>query len=446
MHDHPSSAADGTGAQGRTATPSAPPNATPPPPSGPGAAASRYGWVVVGAGFLVMFACLGLARFAFGVLLPPTAAALDLSYAQRGYLGTGYFAGYLAMVALAPALTRRVGNRNAVALGLALIGATLCAVGATDSFGAALALYSLTGVGSGAANIAMMALIAGWFPPSLRGTATGAVIAGNGMGIIYSGYMVPEVVRAAGADGWRAGWVLLGALCAAVCVVAWVLLRDAPGSRPDRAQAAGTPRPPGLLGRFPAFSADERGRLAHLGCIYLLFGLTYMVYGSFIVTTLVDEYGLGQDAAGRFWAWVGFFSLLSGPLFGRLSDATSRRAGLMATFAVQTVAYALAGLAQGETAVWISVALYGLSAWAIPTIMTATVADLLGPARTAAGFSCITFFFAVGQVAGPTAAGWVAELTGSFAPAYLASACCTVLAVLLSRTLRRVRGADRATA
>jgi hypothetical protein len=30
----------------------------------------HYGWVIVAAGALTLFACLGLARFAFGMLLP----------------------------------------------------------------------------------------------------------------------------------------------------------------------------------------------------------------------------------------------------------------------------------------------------------------------------------------------------------------------------------------
>lgn len=419
--------------------------------SQPGAAAAsptiHYGVVIVGVGLLVMFACLGLARFSLGVLLPSMAQALDMSYAQRGYLGTGYFIGYLAMVAAAPALAKRLGNRLAIVAGLGLIGATMVSLGIAGAFVPALALYTLTGVGSGAANISMMALVSNWFAASARGTATGAVIAGNGMGIIVSGLLVPAVVVAFDPGGWQWGWIVLGGVVLAVCATAGVFLRNAPqemglamiGGHGQRTRAT-PPRPAAL-----ALNREEKRFLVHLGAIYSLFGATYIIYGTFFVTTLVDEMGLGEEAAGRFWSWVGFFSLFSGPLFGKVSDSLGRRTGLLAAFSVQTCAYLLAGfhtqlhgagLVSAFAPLYGSVVLFGLAAWSIPTIMAATVADKLGPARTALGFSFITFFFAVGQVIGPTAAGALADVTGSFTMAYALSATLTFAGAGLAALLR----------
>jgi MFS family permease len=174
----------------------------------------------------------------------------------------------------------------------------------------------------------------------------------------------------------------------------------------------------------------------HLGGIYFLFGLTYIVYGTFIVTTMVDRYGFGGGAAGRFWAWVGFFSLFSGTLLGKLSDRFTRKLGLVVAYAIQTTAYALAGLGLGVTPLYFSVVLYGLAAWSIPTIMAATIADHLGPARAAAGFSFITFFFAAGQVLGPVGAGALADFTGGFELSYTLSACFTLAAIGLTLLLK----------
>ena len=38
----------------------------------------HYGWVIVLVGTLTIFACLGLARFAFGMLLPSMSSALQM--------------------------------------------------------------------------------------------------------------------------------------------------------------------------------------------------------------------------------------------------------------------------------------------------------------------------------------------------------------------------------
>ena len=98
---------------------------------------------------------------------------------------------------------------------------------------------------------------------------------------------------------------------------------------------------------------------------------------------------------------MGFFSLFSGPLFGTLSDRIGRKGGFMAVFAVQAVAYALASVDIGMWALYLSIALYGIAAWSIPTIMTAAVGDYFGLAGAAAAFSIITFFFGAGQTLGP---------------------------------------------
>ncbi|MDX2496148.1 MAG: YbfB/YjiJ family MFS transporter, partial [Desulfuromusa sp.] len=67
----------------------------------------HYGWVIVFAGTLTIVACLGLARFAFGMLLPSMRDALGMSYDEMGLLGTANFAGYLVAVGFTPLLLRR---------------------------------------------------------------------------------------------------------------------------------------------------------------------------------------------------------------------------------------------------------------------------------------------------------------------------------------------------
>ena len=396
----------------------------------------HYAWFIVGSGVLVMFSCLGLARFSFGMLLPAMSEALDLTYGQRGYIGTGYFIGYLLMVALAPALAKLLGFRASIVLGLGVIAATMALLGLAGTYPLALVCYTFTGVGSGAANISMMALVSRWFAPSLRGTATGLVIAGNGLGIIFSGFLVPHVGHASGPEGWRLSWMLLAGAVALSCVLAGLVLRNSPSDKGlEMTGSHGRRTPPPTTAK--GFSRQDWSLLRRLGIIYFTFGVTYIIYGTFIVTTLIDEHGLSEATAGRFWAWVGFFSLFSGPVFGWISDTFSRKIGLAAALAVQTAAYLLAGFDLGVSALYLSIGLYGLAAWSIPTVMLATIADRLGTHRAAAGFSIITFFFAVGQVVGPTAAGELADLTGSFSISYKLSACLTLVGIAVTATLTR---------
>ncbi|WP_298036367.1 MFS transporter [uncultured Desulfuromonas sp.] len=398
----------------------------------------HYGWVIVLAGALTLFACLGLARFAFGMLLPAMRTGLGLAYDQMGLVSTGNFAGYLAAVALAPLLIRRLRPRATIVAGLLLIAACMLALGRCHGFLPVLALYTVVGVGSGLANIPVMVLVSHWFRRERRGRAAGLMVTGNGLAIIFAGALVPVLNRGLGGDGWRTSWLVLGLISLGIAIAAAFLLRNDPAELGLEPLGDRRPIPPEQI---PAKeSPDEARTLIQLGVLYLIFGATYMVYGTFIVTTMVEDFGFSEARAGMFWSWVGFFGLFSGVVFGGLSDRIGRKGGLMTVFAVQTLAYLLAGSGFGTAALLASVVLYGIAAFAIPTIMAAAIGDYLGLSRAAAAFSIVTFFFAAGQTVGPGAAGVIAEGSGSFATSYLVAAALTGIGAVLAGTLPRPPG------
>ena len=84
-----------------------------------------------------------------------------------------------------------------------------------------------------------------------------------------------------------------------------------------------------------------------------------------------------------------------------------------------------------------SILAFGLSLWGIPSVMAATVGDLVGPARASASFGFVTIFFGVGQVTGPALAGFLAESTGLFDTAFLICAALTTIAAVVSMRLSR---------
>jgi sugar phosphate permease len=409
-------------------------------PHGKQQAGLHYGWVIVLVGTLTIFACLGLARFAFGMLLPSMRETLGMSYNEMGLLGTANFAGYLAAVALVPLLLRRLTPRVLISVGLFLVAAGMLAIAASSSYLQVLALYSAVGIGSGLANIPLMVLVSYWFRQQLRGRAAGFIVIGSGFAIIFTGFLVPRLNASYGVDGWRASWLLLGIIVFLVALVAACLIRNDPadkGLEPAGNMQALAYDPSETKGAFSTLKI-----LTHFGLLYFIFGATYVIYGTFIVTTMVEEYAFAETSAGQFWSWVGFFSLFSGTLFGILSDRVGRKGGLMLVFGVQTLAYLLAGSRWGEPALFGSVVLYGSAVFAIPAIMAAAVGDYLGKARAAAAFSIVTVCFAVGQTLGPAAAGVVAEATGTFTPAYLASASLTIIALCSSAFLPQPRVQD----
>lgn len=389
-----------------------------------------YGWVIVATGTLTIAACLGLGRFALGMILPSMGSGLGLSYGQLGYVGTANFLGYLAAVLVARPIAARIGSRLLISIALLVVGASMLLMSRAATYPVLVALYCVTGFGSGSANVPMMALVARWFEPARRGRAAGFVAVGSGFAIILCGKLIPHVNRLVGPDGWRTNWLILGLCVTGTAFVALLLLRNAPtyvrpGAGPARSAAPPAPPPQG-----------RQGAVYVLGVIYAIFGFTYAIYVTFIVTMLVHEKGFSEAVAGQFWSWVGLLSLVSGPLFGSLSDRIGRRRGLAVVFAVQALAYLMAAADLPVAFLYLSIGFFGVAAWSIPSIMVAAVSDYVGPERALGAFGVITFFFGIGQVAGPAMAGVLAERTGSFSSSFYVAAAFAAGAIAVSGLLR----------
>ena len=143
------------------------------------------------------------------------------------------------------------------------------------------------------------------------------------------------------------------------------------------------------------------------------------------------------NTAGNFWSWVGFLSLFSGPVFGTLSDYIGRAKTLAIVFTIQATAYFLVAATLPDFFLYASIFCYGIVAWSIPGIMAALVGDYVGPQHAAGVFGFITFIFAIGQVAGPAIAGYIAEKAHSFSGSFMMASAMAAIAVTLSLRLAK---------
>ncbi len=393
----------------------------------------HYGWLIVFAGALGIFSCLGLGRFALGMLLPAMGEQLHLSYGQMGLISTSNFIGYLVGILFCPRLTKKYGPRNLISASLCLVGLSMVSVGSADHLWLIVFFYTLTGIGSALANIPIMGLLSAWFIRRLLGKAAGCIVIGSGASIIFSGQAIPFFNQLSG-YGYRLSWVILGLIVISIAMLCYVIIRNQPQEMGLSPAGEGFTTESGIK-RIKVYRRIPLRLILQCGTIYFLFGFTYVVYATFIVTTMVNQYGLSQEAAGMFWSWVGFLSLFSGPVSGWFSDRSGRKTTLAVVFAIQTLAYLLAGLNLPITFLYLSIGCFGVVAWSVPSTMAALSGDYAGPDKAVAMFSSITFIFALGQVTGPLLAGLLAQQTNSFSIGYLLAASMTALAVCLSLLL-----------
>ena len=174
-----------------------------------------------------------------------------------------------------------------------------------------------------------------------------------------------------------------------------------------------------------------------LGCVYFMFGFSYVIYLTFFVAYLTREMGLPPVSAGRIFAVLGILSIFCGVLFGWISDVLGRRAGSMMAYLTLALSYFIFALWKDPAGFYLSAVVFGIASFSVPTIMAAASGDAVGGTLAPAGLGFITLFFGVGQALGPVIGGWIKDATGTFTYAFLLCAAVSLLGVGGSLVLKK---------
>lgn len=410
----------------------------------------HYGWIVIFMGLLTTIAAHGFGRMSYTIILPAMKDALDLSYTQMGWLGTGNFIGYLTMAIIGGFLAARFGTRMVITLALIIMGATMVLTGLAQSFGFAFAMRLLTGLGNGASYVPAMALGSAWFAMQRRGFATGIVSAGIGTGMMISGFLVPHILGAFAIDGWRYSWYILGGAVALISGIVYLFVRSRPdemglqqvGVHPqeiDTGASWGTAKASSMQWT----EVIKRGSVWYLGVIYFFYGLSYIIYLTFFTAYLVDL-GIHQVWAGRLFGWLGALSIFCGVIWGGISDRLGRSKGSALAYLVLAVSYIIYALSSTlfmsyelKFGFILSAIFFGLTAWSIPTIMAAAAGDYVGPRLAPAGLGFITLFFGIGQAIGPALGGYLRDVSQTFTVPFLVAAGISLIGMVSSFFLKK---------
>lgn len=375
------------------------------------------------------FVSLGLARFAYALLLPEMRSSLGWSWSQAGALNTANAAGYLLGALVAAPLARRLGTGRAFLLGTAVTTVALLLTAVSGAYAVLMVTRTAAGVGGAWAFILGAALVAAAGAAGGAGRAAlmlGLYYGGAGGGMTVAGLLVPWVLdRGPGGPvaGWQLGWVALAVLAAGATVLAGLTVG---------ATVEPPPRPPGHHHRW------DRARIGWLSAGYTFFGVGYIAYLTFVVAYL-QEQGVGLRTVAAFWVVVGVSAsagwFVWGPLIGRLGGGRAMSV-LMTVLALGT---ALPVLVPQTWAFFVSAVLVGGTFLSVVTAMTVGVRQTLEPSLWTSGLAFATAAFGLGQTVGPWLTGWFSDATGGLGAGLVLSAVLLVVGALLAVPQERAR-------
>ena len=360
---------------------------------------------------------LGLARFSYALLLSPMRDDLGWSYLTGGAMNTVNAGGYLVGALLAPRWLARFDARAVLLAGCAGAALLLAAHGAVTGDAALYLLRLATGVASAATFVSgglLAARLAATHPKS-AGLMLGIYYGGTGIGIVASALLVPPLIVLPTAHAWKWAWVALG-VAAALCTVLMATSTRALAAPPTRAG-----------GHLPF---DWRPFAFGLGG-YFMFGLGYIGYMTFVVA-LLREQGLGTPQIVAFYVLLGAGVVASSWLWARLLQRSRGGEALALLNGLLALATVLPVLSAHPLAVYASGALFGGVFLSLVASTTALVRHNLPAALWPGGISAFTIVFAIGQIIGPSAVGWIADAAGGLQRGLASSALALALGAALA--------------
>ncbi|WP_410607715.1 YbfB/YjiJ family MFS transporter [Amycolatopsis sp. lyj-109] len=352
---------------------------------------------------------LGLARFAYGLLVPAMRDDLGWTLAEAGSVATANGLGYLAGALVTAAVVRRWGAAAAFRWGMVVTALALAGTAGGDDFAVLLAVRAVAGASGAVVFIAGGVIVA-------RMTAGSSApitvyFAGAGLGIVLSGLTVPAL-----AGHWRVAWLALGAAAGLAALVSW------------RAAGFNDERP---------LDADGRVRVRPLWRVavaYFLFASGYITYITFLSVYLADRHApLAQVVLT--WTVLGAAVMASPVVWSRPITRWPGTRALAVVLGVLAGSSAPALLSPSPAVVLASVAGYGVTFMAVPAAVTAHIRTAVPPADRTATLAAFTALFATGQTVGPWLAGILADHTSTAAPlAWTAVLCGAAAVVTLTRS------------
>ncbi len=392
-----------------------------------------YGWIIVGACFLITTIAFG-AGFSFGVFLNPfresfgwTSRTISVAYSIQllTYTGMATFTG-LSVDRYGPRVTTMIGGF--------VFGTSLLLASQVNTIWQLYMTYGLMGIGMSVAYTPPMTTVVKWFTRR-RGLALGIVSAGMGAGPLIlaplAGYLISV-------NGWRFTFLMMGAMTYLI-ILAALLLKRSP--QEDRGNIS-PPQTSPASSNYSLLSSDFSLREALGTRAFWLIAFMFMMVGVGLQMVLAhvvaysEIKGLSPVTAATILSTISGASIAGRIIAGIISDRFGRKKVLTACVFIEgMMIFWLIG-AEDIWALFAAAAIFGFGYGGHSAQFPALTGETLGLSHMGAILGAAVFFWGIGGALGTSLAGHIVDLTGSYSGAFLIGAVAMLLTVPASFFLK----------
>jgi len=391
-----------------------------------------YGWWIVLASFITAFYVAGTIFYGFTAFIEPLANEFGWSYTQislaaslRG-LEMGLLAPFVGI------LVDRFGSRKLLLSGSLVLGFGIILLGFTQSLAMFYGAFILIAFGAGGCtSVVTMTAVANWFDKNV-GKAMGVTVSGFGA----SGLIIPLIVWMIAVFGWRMTLIILGIGMWIIGVPAAFVMRNKPENAADVSIMEKADERNDLAQRQ---SDDKRFKYTEIlkkkSFLFVNLAEVIRLMALMAVVTHIMPYlstmDISRRSSGLIAAGIPLLSIAGRFGFGWLGDIFEKKYVMAISFSLMALGMLALCYIKLTGMIYIFLFFFSNGFGGIATLRGALLREYYGKNNFGKYLGIMMGFGACGGIIGPTTAGWVFDLTGSYYFVWLVLSALVGLAIIL---------------
>jgi len=408
-----------------------------------------YGWVVLGAAFIIITMSIGT-LFTLGVFLRPIEESMGWSRSGIGAIGLFNWIVMGAGGVVSGFVSDRLGTRRVVLVGAILLGLGLVLSSYVQQVWQLYVTFGLlVGAGVSTFYVPLTVLAIKWFE-GRRGMAAAIVSAGNGLGILalapLSRWLINEF-------DWRVAFMVLGNLAWVVVLPCAMLLKGPQSSSalpskssslsnagaqkwPPHSPSGGQPStawsPVLVSGSGSPWSIWPFWAIAltHFCCCAAHSGPLFH-----LVSHAMDQ-GVARMAAAGILGVAGLTSIFGRVGTGIVADRVGAKRTLLSALSLQAALIFLYLFAASEGALWGLSLAFGVAYGGAMPLYAVVTREYFGERVLGTAYGGVFFISCIGMGLGSFAGGVIHDLLGTYQWLFLGSFTIGMMAIVLGVTLK----------
>ena len=342
-----------------------------------------------------------------------TYTQISLAASLRG-LEMGLFAPFVGFLA------DRFGSRKLILWGTILVGAALILLSLTRSLAMFYGSFLIIAFGAGGCTaVVTTTVVANWFHKNV-GMALGVMVSGFGA----CGLMLPIIVQLIDVSGWRTTFVILGLGMWILGIPLSFVIRNRPehyGYLPDGEESSDSTPEIEIQSKGLEIGLGQALRMRsfwYLNSIELIRMMTVMAVITHVMPYL-SSLGISRSTGGLIAGAIPLFSIIGRLGFGWLGDVIDKRYVLALSFFLTCLGLLVFCYVQVIWIAWIFLLFFSPGYGGAMVLRGAMLREYFGRDSFGRILGITMGCAAAGGIIGPTLAGWVFDILGSYQPIWL---------------------------